>query len=113
MNTVVILVSCIYGFWAVGLVFVACEVGQRLTYAYVRFADEIEKLDWNLFPLKIQRMLPTIMNNSQVPLELMCFGSTTVSRDTFKRVSLIMKRNKMNSGFDPIEQTNKPPNDLM
>ena len=77
----------IYGFWAIVMVFFACEIGERFSHAFDEIDDDIEQFDWNLFPMKIQRLLVTLMINTQQPFEIMCFGSTACIRETFKRVS--------------------------
>lgn len=77
-----------YGFWAFGMVFFASEIIQRFSNAYEEIDNEIGQLDWYLLPMKIQRMLPTIMANTQQPTCIKCFGSSTCSRETFKKVSL-------------------------
>lgn len=87
ISTVIILVSLLCGFWAIVMVFFACEMGQQYSYAYDEIDGAINQLNWYLFPMKLQRMLPTIMMNMQQPFEIMCFGSTTCNRETFKRVS--------------------------
>lgn len=75
------------GFWAIVMVFFACEMGQRHSNASEQTDEILGQFDWYLFPLKIQRMLPMVMVNTQQPLEIMCFGSTACNRETFKKVS--------------------------
>lgn len=65
-----------------------CETGQGLTYEFIKFDNEINQMDWNFLPIKVQRLLPTIMINTQQPLEILCFGSTACGRETFKKVNL-------------------------
>lgn len=65
----------------------ACEIGQRVKSEFIKFDEEISQLDWNFLPMKIQRMLPTIIINTQQPLEILCFGSTPCDRETFRKVS--------------------------
>lgn len=77
----------LYGFWAIVMVFFACEIGQRFTNAYDEIDSTINQMNWNDLPMEIKRILPIIMINTQQPFEIKCFGSTACSRDTFKRVS--------------------------
>ena len=76
-----------YGCWSFMTVFFASEIGQRLTDGFADIANKIYKIDWYLLPMEIQRMLPTIMINTQQPTFIECFGSLTCSRDTYKKVS--------------------------
>ena len=87
ISTIVFLESLLYGIWAFCMVFFACEIGQRFSNAYEDIDSVIIQIDWYLLPMKIQQMLPTIMINSQQPFEVKCFGSSTCSRETFKKAS--------------------------
>lgn len=69
-----------------GLVFFACEIGQRLTSAFDEIVYEFSQFDWDLFPLKIKRMLPTLMIGVQRPMVIGCFETFFASREQFKKV---------------------------
>lgn len=69
------------------MVFFACEIGQRFSNAYEEIEVVIDQMNWNYLPIGIQRMLPNVMLNVQQPFEIMCFGSTACTRETFKKVS--------------------------
>lgn len=71
---------------AVVLVFINCELGQKITDAYEQVEITIERSDWYLFPIKTQQMLPMIIANAQQPVELECFGSMKCNREMFKNV---------------------------
>lgn len=64
----------------------ACEIGQRLSFQFAKFNDEICQIDWFYLPMKLQKWLPTVMVNAQESYEVKCFGSLTVNRETFKMV---------------------------
>lgn len=68
--------------------FVTCEISERVNQAFNECSDMIDQLDWYLFPNKIQRMLPTIINYARKPTVLKCCGSKTCHRQTFKQVSV-------------------------
>lgn len=76
-----------YGGWVLGLLFVTCEIGQRFTNLFEEIADRFDRLDWYLLPMKVQRLLPTIMINVQEPIVIGCFGIMNGSRDQFKKVN--------------------------
>ena len=73
--------------YAFGILFTACELGQRMNHAFNECNDMIDQFDWYLFPANIQRMLPIIINFAQQPIVIKCFGSTAAVRETFKYVS--------------------------
>lgn len=75
-------------FYAFGVMFMTCELGQRINIAFVECGEMVEQFDWYLFPAEIQRMQPMILNITQQPFELKCFGSTACDRDTFKSVRM-------------------------
>lgn len=81
------------------MVFFACEIGQRFSNAFDNIDDTIGQFDWYLYPVKIKRMLPTLMINTQQPFEIMCFGSKACTRETCKKVSfqVINRKNKKKS----------------
>lgn len=47
----------------------------------------IDALDWYIFPIEMQKMLPTILIEAQQLVALECFGSILCSREVFKQVS--------------------------
>lgn len=86
MNSLVLFESILYGFHVLVILFVACELGERLSNTLDEVDDLIGQLNWYLLPIEFQRMLPTIMINSQQPVVLKCFGCISCSRDQFKKV---------------------------
>lgn len=63
------------------------EIGQRLSNAYEKIEEVIDRMSWNYLPIEIQRILPIVMLNLQQTFEIKCFGSTACNRETFKKVS--------------------------
>lgn len=82
--------SVFCGFWALNLVFAACEFGERFTGAYNKINDEINEIDWYLMKIETIRMLVIVMINSQKPLEIQFFGSISCNRYQFQRVSVTL-----------------------
>lgn len=74
-------------FYAFAVMLITTEIGQRFNLAYAECNDMVEQFDWYLFPTDIQRMLPMILNFTQQPFEIICFGSAACDRNTFKSVS--------------------------
>lgn len=81
--------SIFYGCWVFGLAFFSCEVGQQFTNSFERVTDRLDRLNWYLFPIKVQQLLPTILINTQEPIVIGCFGLMNGSRDQFKKVNEI------------------------
>lgn len=85
-NTSFIVVIMIYASYSFGLTFIACELGHREIYSFVAISNRIEELNWYLFPIDVQKMMPIIIQNAVEPIEIGCFGSITCKRDSFKKV---------------------------
>lgn len=80
----VMLIEVIYGF---GTMFTACELCQWVNLAFDDCNDIINQFKWYLMPIEMQRMLPSILQFAQQPVEIKCFGTTACDRETFKFVS--------------------------
>lgn len=65
---------------------ITCELCQQMNFAFDECNDMIVQFEWYLFPADVQRMLPLIINFTQQPVEINCFGSTAADRETFKYV---------------------------
>lgn len=72
--------------WSFVSVFVVCEFGQKVCDAFFEIDDEICQLDWYLFSIEIQKILLTLMINTQKPVSLGVFGNITCDREDFKKV---------------------------
>lgn len=83
------------GIIATALVFIACELGQRLGDALEEIDTTVERFDWYLFPIEIKRMLPMIIANAQNAVKLECFGSIHCTRELFKNVRICLYNSKM------------------
>lgn len=74
-------------FYAIGTVFVSCELGQRIWDEFVEINDVIGQFDWYLFPDELKRIHPFIIHIAQQPANITFFGSISCSRNVFKSVS--------------------------
>lgn len=86
-NFAVLLITGTQTFYSFATMFTVCELCQQVNFAFEECNEIIEQLEWYSFPADIQRMLPSIINFVQQPIELKCFGSTACNRETFKYVS--------------------------
>ena len=66
--------------------FVTCELAGRMSNEFDDINDSIGQFDWHSFPLKMQKILPTIIQNAQQPVGFECFGSVMCNRETFQKV---------------------------
>lgn len=82
-----VLLLFVMGIFALALVFIISELGQRMSDTFDEIDSTLDKSDWYLFPIEIKRMLPMIIANAQEPVSLECFGSIICSRNTFKNVT--------------------------
>lgn len=86
-NVAVLLLTTIEAIYAFGVLFIACELCQHVNCAFNECSDMIDQFAWYWFPANVKQILPTILNFTQQPVVITCFGSTTCDRETFKYVS--------------------------
>lgn len=79
--------SMFAGIWALGLVFAACELSQRISNAFNDVYDALSQVDWYLLPTELQRHLIPIMMYAQQPIIIQFFGSISCSREQCQRVN--------------------------
>lgn len=72
------------------LTFLFCESGQRVSNGYNELYDVISQLDWYLYPLGLQQMLPIIIFTTQQSVEMLGFGRCPCTRESFKDVRFII-----------------------
>lgn len=70
-----------------GFLLIPCELGTRMSNSFIEITHEIEQLNWYLFPIEAQKILPIIVIIVQEPVMIQCFGSISCARETFKNVS--------------------------
>lgn len=88
----VILKLIVSAVWSVSMVFFCCEFGERAAAKFSKMDDEINQFEWYRYPIKIQRMIPTILISVQEPAVVKFFGSIACTRECFKKVILNMPR---------------------
>lgn len=69
------------------LVFVICELSQRISNEYEGIFKLADQFDWYLFSNGIKKMIPTTLIMLQRPVEIKCFGNFSSNRESFKRAS--------------------------
>lgn len=85
------LVSVVFNLvWTLALVFIPCEIGERVRTEFMKLNFTVSQFDWHLFPYEIQKILPIIILNAQQPVLIEWFGSISCVRDVFKKVCTIL-----------------------
>lgn len=100
-NILPLLIVLLNGLFAFVTVFIACELGQRMSDAFEQIDITIGQLHWYLYPFGIQQMLPTIIVNAHQPISLECFGGIACTRDIFKNVGIdLTKKSTVSNMID-------------
>lgn len=86
-NLEVLLVTVIEIIFAYGVLLLICEICEQAGQDFEECSNMVDQLNWYLFPIKIQRMMPLISYFTQQPIEIKCFGGMACNRETFKYVS--------------------------
>lgn len=69
-----------------GLVFIYCEFGERVTARFHEVNDSFYEMDWHLFPIETQRMMPIILSLTQQTVQIQAYGNVPAVRATFNAV---------------------------
>lgn len=77
-------------FLSFSFIFIICECGEKVCNAFNEINKEIDKLDWYLFPIEIQRNLPMLIIISQKPVIIQGYGNIWYNREAFKNAALII-----------------------
>lgn len=80
-------IGAILGAFIITLIY--CEFAERVTAGFDEICDMICDLQWYLFPKEIQKMMLTIIVNSQEPVTMQGFANCSCSREQFKKVGFI------------------------
>lgn len=86
MMLVILLFNACYAF---GLVFLVCELCQRVCDGFAEMNKTMNQFHWQSYPIEIQRLLPIVIIFTQQPIDFEVFGSITCCRESFKKVSSI------------------------
>lgn len=102
-NLDALIISTFEMFCTLVVLFVTSELGERISSEFEDINNQINRFDWYLCPINMQKMLPVIMTNLQQPVEFKCFGSIACNRDTFKAVSWMGEKNLHTSWHNFID----------
>lgn len=87
INFVPLTLAIVDAFDYYAVVFVICELSQRITNKYEEIFKLTDQLNWYLFSNGIKKMIPTTLIMLQQPVEIKCFGSFSSNRESFKWAS--------------------------
>lgn len=102
-NLAILFVTMIEIVYAFGVMLIASEMGQRMNVEFDECSQMVDQFDWYLFPTKVQRMLPLILNFTQQPFVVRCFGSSACDRNTFKSASVTILNTILHQLFVMIQ----------
>lgn len=84
MELLVLVFQACYSF---GVVFMICELCQRMANEFDEFDEVVIQFDWYLYPHKLQQMLSILIVFIQQETAVECFGRISCNREAFKQVS--------------------------
>lgn len=73
--------------WALILLFLLCDFGQKLINQFELFENEIYKCKWYLFPINMQQIFAFAMVNVQQLAPVQGFGNIELTRETSEKVA--------------------------
>lgn len=75
--------------WMFLAIFSVCELGEKVTYQFNLFNEELCNCDWFLFPKEMKRIYLIVFLGAQQPTVIQGYASTTCTRNTFKNVKIL------------------------
>lgn len=89
MKLVEIFVPLILSLWVFGVLFIVCDVGERMICLFGVFGEEVERCDWYRLPIEMQRMYSILLSDTQQSKCITCYGDIQCKRETSKKVHFI------------------------
>lgn len=83
-----LLQSIVANVYSIGVLIIVCEICQRIRQDFEECSEMVDQLDWYLFPVATQRLMPMILHFTQQPIEITYFGSKPCNRGTIKTVNV-------------------------
>lgn len=81
-------------FCTLTILYSSSELAGKMSIEFDKINNMIKEFSWYLMPIKMQKMLPMLMINTQQTVGFICFGSLLCNRVTFKKVSQILQSTK-------------------
>lgn len=83
-------------FWSFCLVFIYCDLGERISDGFNELYDVICMLKWHKYPIEIQRMLIDILIVTQQPVVIQGFGNVYCTRNACQKVCIFFFNPRLN-----------------
>lgn len=72
--------------WNVSFIFLLCEPGEKMINQLGEFSDELNRCDWYLLAVELQRQYTIFLSDTQNPIKIWSYANITCERETSKRV---------------------------
>lgn len=89
----------LYAIAALVALVVPCELGQWFSKAFSEINDVVDQFNWYLFPIEVQRILPTVILYMQQPIEIEFFGKYSCNRQQCKRVRMKLHKSYVHTTY--------------
>lgn len=90
-NLIGVFISIAELLFTLTLLFVSCELGNRMSNEFEYINDQIHQFDWHMLSLETQQLLPIITMSVDQPIGIPCIGSIMCNLNTFKTVRICTK----------------------
>lgn len=84
VNVLELIILLFLMMWLISLLFLLCEFGAQTTHRFEVFEEELDRCDWHLLPIRLQRMYLIFVSGQS--MNISSFGGIKCERDTFKMV---------------------------
>lgn len=75
-------------FWSFFVIYLFCELGERVSSQFDELSDAIYQSEWYEFPMDVRRVLPILMMAAQKQVVPRGFGNLLCTREFFKKVTI-------------------------
>lgn len=73
-------------FISFAILFVFCELGERVNGGFNQINEVFNQFDWHLLPIEVRKNVHVIMAGTQISVTFNTLGSITCVREVFKKV---------------------------
>lgn len=82
-----LLLPLIFTIGAFTIIFILCEVGERIMDPLNEINNDLWMSDWYTFPVSVRKKFPILIHATQKPFLLSGFGNIQCSRKAFENVT--------------------------
>lgn len=83
--------TVLLAFWTFVTLFSFCEFSEIVACQFEIFSEELYQCDWYLATNRLQRMFLVVLANAQQPMDIHGYAGIECTRDTFKKVFIIIR----------------------